>query len=259
MDALTAPSITLKARVVPSLLLRNGRLVKGRQFADHRDAGQPATTARVHNAQGADELILVDIDASREGRGPDLSWIGRVAAECFMPLTAGGGIRSVEDAKAVIDEGADKILVNGAGLDRPALLGEIALVFGAQAVVAAIDVVTRDGAARVYDHRSRSVTALEAIAWAREAVERGAGEIRLCSVDREGMRTGFDLALLARLRDAVHVPVVIEGGAGSLADVDAAMKAGANGVALGTLLVFSDNNLVKVRRFLAESGHSVRI
>ena len=250
---------TLKARVIPSLLLRNGRLVKGQKFSQHLDAGHPATTARAHNAQGADEIILLDIDASRENRGPDIGWIEKVAAECFMPLAAGGGIRSVEDAKAVIDAGADKIVVNAAALDRPQLLTDIALVFGAQAIVVAVDVVEESNGLKVYDHRHHRVTDRDALQWIREVVTKGAGEIRICAVDREGTRNGFNLDLLKQAHRSVHVPIIIEGGAGSLADIDAALKAGADGVALGTVLVFSDNNIVKVRRFLAQSGHIVRI
>lgn len=253
------PAHTLKARVIPSLLLRKGRLVKGVRFAEHRDAGNPATTARAHNAQGADELILLDIDATRENRGPDVAAISAVAAECFMPLAAGGGIRSVADAKAVFEAGADKIVVNTTALDNPALIGQIAHVYGAQAVVLAVDVASDGNTAKVYDHRAGRPAALDAEAWIRDGIARGAGEIRLCSVDREGTRTGLDLDLLLRVRSNLHVPVVIEGGAGSLDDVAAAMRCGADGVALGTLLVFSDNNIVKVRRFLAKGGHNVRI
>ena len=246
-------------RVIPSLLLRQQRLVKGVAFADHRDAGHPVTTARAHNAQGADELLLIDIDASREGRGPDLATIELVAKECFMPLCAGGGIRSVADAKAVIDAGADKILVNSAALDRPALLGEIAGVFGAQAVVLAIDVVKEPDGYRVHDHRSGTATARDPFTWAREAVASGAGEIRLCRVESEGRRTGLDLDLLGQLRPLVSVPIIIEGGAGGLSDVSAGLDAGADAVALGTLLVFSDNNLVKIRRYIAGTGRKVRL
>lgn len=249
----------LSVRVIPSLLLRAGRLVKGVRFKEHRDAGNPATTARAHNAQGADELLLLDIDAAREGRGPDLATIGKVAAECFMPLAAGGGIRTLADARAVFEAGADKVVINTAALDRPALLGEIARVYGAQAVVVAVDVFERESAGLVYDHRTSQPTGRAAEAWIEECVRLGAGEIRLCSVDREGTRTGLDLQCLARVRSLVRVPVIGEGGAGSLEDVDSAMKAGADGVALGTLLVFSDNNIVKVRRFLAKAGHNVRI
>jgi cyclase len=250
---------TLKARVIPSLLLRNGRLVKGQKFSQHLDAGHPATTARVHNAQGADEIILLDIDASREHRRPDLGWIERVAEECFMPLAAGGGIRSVEDAKAVIDAGADKVVVNGGAIDCPRLLTDIALVFGAQAVVAAVDVVEESNGFKIYDHRKHRATDRDALRWIGEAVANGAGEIRICAVDREGTRSGFNLDLLSQAHQSVCVPIIIEGGAGSLTDVDAALKAGADGVALGTMLVFSDNNIVKVRRFLAQGGHSVRV
>src|SRR5206468_1457382 len=152
------------------------------------------------------------------------------------------------------DAGADKVVINTGALDRPELFEEVARIYGIQAVVAAVDVIAEASQSRVYDHRRRAATERGTIEWIKEAVDRGAGEIRLCSVDREGTRSGFDLDLLKRVREAVRVPVIIEGGAGSLADVDAAVKAGADGVALGTLLVFSDNNLVKVRRFLTESG-----
>lgn len=246
-------------RVVPSLLLRQGRLVKGVTFADHRDAGHPVTTARAHNAQGADELLLVDIDGSRERRGPDLAAIESVAKECFMPLCAGGGIRSVADARSVIDAGADKVMVNAGALDNPALLGEIAAVFGAQAVVLAIDVVTTSDGDRVYDHRDGTARALDPIEWATRAVGSGAGEIRLCRVENEGRRTGFDLDLLTRLRTSVSVPIIVEGGAGTLSDVTAGLDSGADAIALGTLLVFSDNNLVKIRRYIAGTGRKVRL
>jgi cyclase len=261
MESVTSPPTAslLKARIIPSLLLRGGRLVKGVSFGRYSDAGNPITTARAHNAQGADELILLDIDASREHRGPDIDSISSIAAECFMPLAVGGGITSLDRARAVVEVGADKIVLNSGALDRPHLIEETARVFGAQAVVVAVDMTRQDGEVAVYDHRRRAGTARRVVDWAKEAVDRGGGELRLCSVDREGSRTGLDLDALELVRSVVHVPVVIEGGAGTLSHVQAAIERGADGVALGTLLVFSDNNIVKVRRFLATAGLKVRI
>ena len=250
----------LTRRLIPSLLLRGGRLVKGVRFRDYRDAGQPDTTARAHNAQGADELILLDIDASREGRSTDLETVRKVAAECYMPLTVGGGIRSLDDARACMNAGADKLCVTTTALDEPALITRLARVFGAQAVVLGIDVASDAKTPKLYDHRSeRVVPSPHPMDWMRHAVDLGAGEIRLAAVDREGTRSGMDLRLLEGVRNAVNVPVILEGGAGTLDHLGEAMAAGADGVAVGTMLVFSDNNLVKIKRYLAAAGHDMRI
>ena len=248
----------LYRRLIPSLLLRRDRLVKGVRYADHRDAGNPATVARAHNAQDADELFLVDIDATREGRGPDVAALKKVADECAMPLTVGGGIRDVATAAACIAAGADKVMITSAALDRPALIGDVARVFGSQAVVVGIDVVGSFGDWRLYDHRSGGVAAGDVKDWIARAPEEGAGEIRLMAVDREGTRTGLDLELLTMAQTLARVPIVLEGGAGTLADCDAALGAGADAVALGTMLVFSDANLVKIARYLASCGHRMR-
>jgi cyclase len=246
-------------RIIPSLLLRRGRLVKGVAFRDHRDAGAPASTARAHNAQGADELVVLDIDAGREGRGPDLEALAAVGNEIQIPMTAGGGIASVADARRAMQAGADKVCVTTTALDRPALLGELAERFGRQAVVLGIDVRGEGDDARLVDHRTgEAVRDGDWLAWMTEGVARGAGEIRLMAVDREGRRTGLDLALFARARAAVNVPIILEGGAGSLDHLSEAMAAGADSLALGTMLVFSDNNLVKLKRVLAQAGHPMR-
>lgn len=246
-------------RVIPSLLLRRGRLVKGVRFAAHEDAGAPATTCRAHSAQGADELLLLDIDAARENRAPDFAALESVAAEAQVPVTFGGNLTDIDRIRRAIETGADKICLTTAALDAPALIDAAAHRFGAQAVVVGIDVVMRDGAPRLFDHRRAAALASPALdAWIDETVSRGAGEIRLCAVDREGTREGLDLDLHARVAARVRVPIILEGGAGSLTHVAAAMKAGADSIALGTILVFSDNNLVKVRRFLQEAGLQVR-
>ena len=242
-------------RVIPSLLVSGGRLVKGQRFRDHLDAGNPVTTARAHDAQGADELILLDVEASRSGRGPDLAAIAAVAKACFMPLAVGGGIRTLDDARGVIGAGADKVVVGAGALDHPELLRDIATVFGAQAVVLALDI---DEERRVLDPRDRKPSGLDMLSWGQRAVSLGVGEIRLCAVEREGTRRGFDLEALEALTRAVSVPVIVEGGCGSLDHIPPAIRAGANGVALGTMLVFSDNNLVKIRRYLAGQGFRVR-
>lgn len=250
----------LTRRLIPSLLVSGGRLVKGVRFTGYKDAGQPDTTARAHNAQGADELILLDVDASRQRRATDLATIRKVAAECYMPLTVGGGIRSVDDARACMDAGADKLCVTTTALDDPDLIGRLARVFGTQAVVLGIDILGDDETARLYDHRSgKAVASLHPWEWLRRGVGLGAGEIRLAAVDREGTRRGMDLSLLSRAQALVNVPVIVEGGAGTLDHLGEAMSAGADGVAVGTMLVFSDNNLVKIKRYLAAAGHDMRI
>lgn len=245
-------------RIIPSLLLRKGRLVKGVRFAQYRDAGAPATICRAHSAQGADEILLLDIDASREGRDPDIDSLKKVAAEVQVPLTFGGGLTDIGHIHCVVESGADKVCLTTAALDRPALIEEAAHCFGAQAVMVGVDVVRPNGAARLYDHRTGRVLDLPLATWIKEAIDRGAGEIRLCAVDREGTRQGLDTALYAEVRAQVNVPIILEGGAGDLDQVARAMKTGADSIGLGTLLVFSDNNLVKVRRFLAGASLKVR-
>ncbi len=247
-------------RIIPSLLLRGGRLVKGVAYADHRDAGRPDTTARAHNAQGADELLLLDIDASRERREPDLTSVAAVARSCCMPLTVGGGIRTLATAQRCMNAGADKICLTTTALDDPALIGRLAHVFGAQAIVIGLDVITTSAGRRLYDHRNhRPIHGIAWEEWLKRAVAEGAGEVRLMAVDREGARSGLDTALLAEASALVDVPIILEGGAGSLDQVAAAMTAGADAVALGSMLVFSDNNIFKVKSFLKNAGLEMRL
>lgn len=248
-----------RLRLIPSLLLKAGRLVKGVSYSDWRDAGHPVATARAHNAQGADEILLVDIEASALGRQPDLGALADVAAVTFIPLTVGGGIRDVETARACIAEGADKVMLNTGALDNPALIGEIARDLGQQAIVIGIDVLDDPAAGpRLYDHRTSGVCGRNWLAWTKEAVARGAGEVRLMAVGREGRRLGLDVELYAEAAEAVSVPIILEGGAGSLADLDRGFSAGVEAIALGTMLVFSDNNIVKLKQYLVDRGHPVR-
>ncbi len=250
----------LRKRLIPSLLLRHGRLVKGVAFRDWRDAGAAESTARAHNAQGADEIVVLDIDASRERRAPDFAALRRVAAECFMPVTFGGGIGSRDRARQAMDSGADKLMLTTTALDDPGLIGDLARLFGTQAIVLGVDVMRRDMGLALYDFRRAALRPDRPVLdWIGEAVARGAGEIRLMAADREGRRCGMDLELLRTVRERVRVPVVIEGGAGSLDHLAAALEAGADGVAVGTMLVFADNNLVKIKRYLGGRGCNMRV
>ncbi len=238
--------------------MRKGRLVKGVRFGDYRDAGAPATSCRAHSAQGADEIMLLDIDASREDREPDFEALKKVAPEVQVPLTFGGGLSDVDRIHRAIEAGADKICLTTVALDNPDLIEQAAHKFGAQAVMVGMDIVRRDGKPELFDHRTRQTVTKPLRDWVSEAVDRGGGEIRLCAVDREGTRQGLDVELYNEVRSQVNVPIILEGGAGDLAHVAAAMGAGADSIGLGTLLVFSDNNLVKARRFLANAGLDVR-
>ena len=211
----------LTKRIIACLDVRAGRVVKGVQFVDIVDAGDPAELAHRHAAAGADEIVLLDITATHEGRGTLLDTVKRTAANLFVPFTVGGGIRSAEEAAAVFDAGADKVSINSAAIARPELIGEIGSSFGAQAVIVAIDARRAEGAsdpveeAEVYVSGGRKPTGRRVIEWAREAEERGAGEILLTSMDCDGTRDGFDCELTRRVSEAVQIPVIASGGAGN--------------------------------------------
>ena len=213
----------LTKRIIACLDVRGGRVVKGVQFVDIRDAGDPAELAHRHARGGADEIVLLDITATHEGRGTLLETVKRTAESLFVPFTVGGGIRSAEDARAVFDAGADKVSINSSAILRPELIEEIGLSFGAQAVIVAIDARRAVGAenpvgeAEVYVSGGRKPTGMNVIAWAKEAEQRGAGEILLTSMDTDGMRGGFDCELVRRVSEAVQIPVIASGGAGSAA------------------------------------------
>jgi imidazole glycerol-phosphate synthase subunit HisF len=229
--------VTLTRRVVVCLDVRDGRVVKGVRFEGLRDVGDPVALAAHYEAQGADEIVFLDITASAEGRGTFLETVQRTAESLFIPLTVGGGVRTVDDIAALLRAGADKVSVNSAAVRDPALLTAASERFGAQCVVASIDATWEDGAARVYTHGGRTRTELEAIAWARECVLRGAGEVLLTSIDRDGARTGYDLALTRAVAQAVSVPVVASGGAGSAEDVaEVLLHAGADAALVAGIL-----------------------
>lgn len=235
----------LRTRVIPALLLRDESLVKTRRFGRFTYVGDPCNTVRIFNELEVDELVFLDITASRDERGPNLRLLADIANECFMPLGYGGGIRSLQDAKAVFDIGFEKIVVNSAAAQRPALISELARHYGSQAVMVSID-VRRGwfGASTVRTHGGKRDTGRDPVEWARQAEREGAGEILLTSIDREGTWQGFDLDLVARVTAAVSVPVIAHGGAGSLDDITAVVKqAHASAVALGSLVVFQKKDM----------------
>src|SRR5438552_2596311 len=215
-------------RLIPCLDVDRGRVVKGVEFVDIRDAGDPVELAAHYDREGADELVFLDITATHEKRETIAALARRTADEVFIPFTIGGGIRSVGDAQAVLDAGADKVSVNSAALARPELIDELAAQFGAQCIVLAIDAKAGDGLWEAYVAGGRTPTGRDAVAWAREAVERGAGEILLTSMDRDGTSEGYDLELTAAVSEAVAVPVIASGGAGELEHLEQALRAGAD-------------------------------
>jgi len=213
-------------RLVVCLDVREGRVVKGTRFVNLRDVGDPVELAAHYEAEGADEIVFLDISASSEGRGTLLDVARRTAEQLFIPLTIGGGVRTAEDVGRVLRAGADKVAINSAAVLRPEVLGGAAALFGAQCVVASIDAKKIDGAWQVFTHGGRTATDLDAVEWARECVRRGAGEILLTSVDRDGSRNGYDIELIRAVAEAVDVPVIASGGAGSADDVVEAIEAG---------------------------------
>src|SRR5579859_7793840 len=212
-------------RVIPCLDVDGGRVVKGVGFVDLRDAGDPVELASRYDAAGADELVFLDITATSDRRETVVDLARRTTDDVFVPFTIGGGIRSVADAQAVLDAGADKVSINSAALKRPELISELAATFGAQCVVLAIDAKARDGGWEAYLAGGRTSTGRDTVAWAHEGAERGAGEILLTSMDRDGTNAGYDLALTAAVAGAVAVPVIASGGAGELDDLTQAVRA----------------------------------
>jgi cyclase len=246
-------------RVIPCLDVDAGRVVKGVGFVDLRDAGDPVELACRYDAAGADELVFLDITATSDKRGTAVELARRTADDVFIPFTIGGGIRSVDDAQAVLDAGADKVSVNSAALARPELIDELAATFGAQCVVLAIDAKARDGGGwEAYVAGGRTPTGRDAVAWAREGSERGAGEILLTSMDRDGTNSGYDLELTAAVADAVSVPVIASGGAGELSHLSEAVQAGADAVLCASIFHYGDHTVTEVKEHLAEAGIAVR-
>jgi cyclase len=250
----------LLRRVIPCLDVDKGRVVKGIEFVQLRDAGDPVELASRYEQEGADELVFLDITASAEKRDTMVHLARRTADEVFIPFTIGGGIRSVEDAQAVLDAGADKVSVNSAAVQRPELVGEMAEVFGAQCVVLAIDARrVAGGDYQVFLNGGRTPTERRAVEWAQEAVERGAGEILLTSMDRDGTEDGYELDLTRRVADAVDVPVIASGGAGTLEHlVEAIDVGGADAVLAASIFHYGTYSIDQAKACLSEAGIPVR-
>ncbi|THD57936.1 imidazole glycerol phosphate synthase subunit HisF [Phenylobacterium sp.] len=250
----------MRVRVIPCLDVKDGRVVKGVQFVSLRDAGDPVEQARAYDAAGADELMFLDITASHEHRGTILDVVARTAEVCFMPLSVGGGIRSVDNARRLLLAGADKISINTAAVENRDLIAGCADAFGSQAVVVAIDAKRVGGQWRVFTYGGRTDTGLDVAQYAAEAVERGAGEILLTSMDRDGAKTGYDLELLKAVTGAVSVPVIASGGAGNAQHmVDAVTQGGADAVLAASIFHFGEVSIGAVKRALAAAALPVRL
>jgi cyclase len=247
-------------RVIPCLDVDDGRVVKGTAFVDIRDAGDPIELAERYDAAGADELVFLDITATSSQRETVVELARRTADNVFIPFTIGGGIRSVEDAQAVLDAGADKVAVNSAAVKRPELLDELAEQFGVQCVVLAIDAKQRaDGEGwEVFVAGGRTPTGRDAVEWAREGAQRGAGEILLTSMDRDGSNVGYDLPLTNAVAEAVSVPVIASGGAGTLDHLTEALDAGADAVLCASILHYGRFTVPQIKQHLAQAGVPIR-
>lgn len=250
----------LKKRIIPVLLLSNGRMVKGRQFKDYRDTGDPRSAARIYNAQYADELVFIDIQASFENRGALLDIVRMAASECFMPLTVGGGITHIDDVRALLLAGADKVLITTAAVLQPALISQAAETFGSQCVMAGIDYRVEADGAKVWIKCGVEATNLHPVDHARNLVELGAGEILLNAIDRDGMMTGYDLKMASLVAEAVSAPVIICGGAGNFRHLaEAFQQTAVAAAACASLFHFGDNNPIRARSHLRNLGIPVRV
>ena len=245
-------------RVIPCLDVDGGRVVKGTAFVDLRDAGDPVELAARYDADGADELVFLDITATSEKRGTVVELARRTADQVFIPFTIGGGIRSAEDAQAVLDAGADKVSVNSAALERPELIDELAARLGSQCVVLAIDAKGGSGGWEAYLAGGRRPAGRDAIDWAREGTERGAGEILLTSMDRDGTNLGYDLELTEAVASSVSVPVIASGGAGELEHLAQGLEAGADAVLCASIFHYGRHTVGEVKAQLAAAGFPVR-
>lgn len=244
----------LKIRLIPVLLLKNGRMVKTKQFGSMRDVGDPVTSARIYNHQTVDELVFLDISETTENKKILYGIITKVAGECFMPLTVGGGIRSIEDIRKLLEAGADKISVNTGAVENPNLVKEAAKVFGSSTIIVSIDAKKNPKMKtgyEVYTKNGKFPTGLDPVQWAKEAEKLDAGEIMITSIDQEGTMEGYDLSLIKAVAEAVSIPVIANGGAGKLEDFyDAVKTAKASAVAAASIYHFTDQSPIKVRTYL---------
>ncbi len=257
--------MALAKRIIPCLDVDCGRVVKGVQFVDIRDAGDPVEVAKKYNDQGADEITFLDITASHEGRDTTVHTVEKIAAEVFIPLTVGGGIRRIEDIRTMLNAGADKVGINSAAVQNPDFVKEAADRFGAQCIVVAIDAKRVSGPEdkprwEIFTHGGRKPTGIDAVKWAVRMVENGAGEILLTSMDRDGTKDGFDLGVTRAVSDAVSVPVIASGGVGELQHlVDGVVKGGADAVLAASIFHFGQFTVPQAKAFMREHGIEVRL
>ncbi len=255
----------LAKRIIPCLDVDAGRVVKGVKFVDIRDAGDPVEVARRYNSEGADEITFLDITASSDDRETIVHVVEQVASEVFIPLTVGGGIRTTEDVRRMLNAGADKVAINTAAVFNPEVVREATSRFGSQCIVVAIDAKRTSGEGEparweIFTHGGRKPTGLDAIEWARKMVDYGAGEILLTSMDRDGTRIGFDLELTRAISDAVSVPVIASGGVGNLQHlVDGVAQGGADAVLAASIFHFAEYSIEQAKRFMADQGVEVRL
>lgn len=251
--------MTLKTRIIPTLLLKNGRCIKTVQFAGERDTGDPVKASKIYDAQGADELLFLDITASNEKRDILFHIIERVAEECFMPLTVGGGIRNLQDIRKLLQIGADKVAICSEFVQRPEFIDEAVKTFGSSTIVGIITYKPMNGKNFVFIHGKDTQTDREVVSWAKEMEERGVGEIFLYSIERDGMMTGYDLELIKELNKHISIPLIVCGGCGKLSDfVDVVREAEVSAVSAGSIFHFTDQNLIKTRWHMKNAGLTVR-
>ena len=257
--------MTLAKRIIPCLDVDNGRVVKGVQFVDIRDAGDPVEIARRYNEQGADEITFLDITASSDNRATTYDTVERMASQVFIPLTVGGGVRTVDDIRRLLNAGADKVSINTAAITNPEFVREAAERFGSQCIVVALDAkrVSKDGEPNrweIFTHGGRNATGINAVDWAKKMADYGAGEILLTSMDRDGTKNGFDLGVTRAIADAVNIPVIASGGVGNLQHlVDGVKQGGADAVLAASIFHFGEYTIPQAKQFMAEQGVVVRI
>ena len=247
-------------RIIPCLDVDNGRVVKGVNFVGLRDAGDPVEVAKRYNAEGADELTFLDITASHENRGTIVDIVKQVAKEVFIPLTVGGGIRKLEDIYSLLNVGCDKVSINSSAVSNPNLINESSKRFGSQCIVVAIDVKrVADGSYHVFVKGGREDTGLDALAWAKEVTDRGAGEILLTSMDTDGAKTGFELNITKQISDLVGIPVIASGGAGTMEHIKEAFECGASAALAASIFHFKEIDIMDLKRYLRSNNIPVRI
>lgn len=257
--------MALAKRIIPCLDVDNGRVVKGVQFVDIRDAGDPVEVSKKYNQQGADEITFLDITATHEARDTTVHTVEAIAAEVFIPLTVGGGIRTLEDIRRMLNAGADKVSINSAAVKNPDFVADAAMRFGSQCIVVAIDAkkVSADGEMprwEIFTHGGRKPTGIDAVEWAVRMVSNGAGEILLTSMDRDGTKNGFDLGVTRAIADAVTVPVIASGGVGNLQHlVDGVTKGGADAVLAASIFHFGEYSVPQAKKYMQEHGIEVRL